>query len=219
VRTKTIILGALAALALATVSVNAGNAPHRSLPGSAMSLVAGTAAIAKAERDEANAAVRTTSAVKKTSTTTTPSTSTAAAQKSEVENEAGDDAPKGPVSQACQTAIDNLKALRQADTAEDTAEKATPGTADADKAEDMTEADNLKAARLAVRTACLPQPSAACKTALDNLKALRQADVTEDTAEKANPGTTDADKAEDKTEAQKLSDAGKAVRTACGERD
>jgi hypothetical protein len=219
VRTKTIILGAFAALALATVSVNAGNAPHRSLQGSAMSLVAGTAAIVKAERDEANAAVRTTSAVTKTSTTTTPSTSTAATQKSEVEDEAEDDAPKGPVSPACQAAIDNLKALRQADTAEDTAEKATPGTADADKAEDTTEAGNLKAARLAERTACLPQPSAACQTALDNLKTLRQPDVAEDTAEKANPGTTDADKAEDKTEAAALFDALKAVRAACGERD
>ena len=210
-RTKTIILGAIAALALATLSVNAGNAPQRSVQGSAMSLVAGTTAIAKADRDEANA-----EAVK---TTTTTTTNAEPAEKPEVEDEAEDEDTEGPVSPACQAAIDNLKALRHADVAEDAAEKANPGSADADKAEDTTESDHLRAARLAVRTACRPQPSAACKTVLDSLKALRQADIAEDTAEKANPSTTDADKAEDKAEVQALMAALKAVRTACGERD
>ena len=65
-RTKTIILGAIAALALATLSVNAGNAPQRSAQGSAMSLVVGTAAIAKADRDELSATVPSTTAVKTT---------------------------------------------------------------------------------------------------------------------------------------------------------
>ena len=214
-RTKTIILGAIAALALATLSVNAGNAPQRSVLGSTASLVAGTAAIVKADRDEANAVKR-----------ATPSTTTKieTAEKPEAEDEAEDEAPKAPRSPACQAAIDHLKALRQADIAEDAAEKANPGTADADKAEDMAEAQHLRDARLAVRTACLPQPSAACQAAIDHLKALRQADIAEDAAEKANqqPPTASsiaADKAEDMAELQAFWNALKAVRAACGDRD
>jgi hypothetical protein len=218
VRTKTIIVGAIAALALATLSVNAGNGPHRSAPGSAMSLVAGTSAIEKADRAEVTAAIRTTSTVK-TATTTTKAAETA--EKPEVEVEDETEAPKGPVSPACQTAIDNLKALRQADVAEDTAEKAAASTTDADKAEDMVEAQHLRDARNAVRTACLPQPSAACQTAIDNLKALRQADVAEDATEKAAPEPTTAtaiaaERAEDVAEFQGWKVALMAVRTACG---
>lgn len=217
-RTKTIILGAVAALALATLSANAGNAPHRSAQGSAMSLVAGTAAIAKADRAEVSAAVRTTTAVK----TTAVKTTTAPAAQAEVEDEA--EAPKGPVSPACQTAMDNLKALRQADATEDASEKANPTTTAADQAEDKTEADNLRNARTAVRTACLPQPSAACQTALASLKALRDADVAEDASEKAGQTSvapeSAAAKAEDIAEAQVRRAAEAAVHTACGgERD
>jgi len=216
VRTKTIILGAIAALGLATLSVNAGNAPHRSAPGSAMSLVAGTSAIAKADRDEVSAA-RTTSTVK----TTASSATTEAAEKPEVEVEDEAEAPKGPVSPACQTAIDNLKALRQADVAEDAAEKAQPPSADADKAEDMAERQHLRDAVIAMRTACLPQPSAACQAAIANLKALRQADAAEDAAEKAAPEPTTAsaiaaERAEDMAEFQAWKVALMALRTACG---
>jgi hypothetical protein len=155
---------------------------------------------------------------------TAATTTAEPAEKTEVEDEAEDEAPKAPVSPACQTAIDNLKALRQADIAEDAAEKANPGTTDADKAEDMAEAEHVRAALLAVRTACLPQPSAACQAAIDNLKALRQADMAEDAAEKANQqppsaSTIAAEKTEDMAEFQKLWAALKAIRTACGERD
>jgi hypothetical protein len=217
VRTKTIILGAIAALGLATLSVNAANAPHRSAPGSAMSLVAGTSAIAKADRDEVSAAVRTTSTVKTRATSAT----TEAAEKPEVEVEDEAEAPKGPVSPACQTAIDNLKALRQADVAEDAAEKAQPPSADADKAEDMAERQHLRDAVIAMRTACLPQPSAACQAAIANLKALRQADAAEDAAEKAAPEPTTAsaiaaERAEDMVEFQAWKVALMALRTACG---
>ncbi len=220
-RTKTIIVGAIAALALATLSANAGNAPQRHTTGSAKSLVAGTAAIAKANRDEVSAAVRTASTVK---TTTTAE----AAEKPEVEDEDEAEAPEHPVSAACQAAIDNLKALRRADVAEDAAEKAarhhppTDAEIAADKAEDKAEAEHLRDARQAVRAACLPQPSAACQTAIDNLKALRKADVAEDAAEKAarhHPPTDAeiaADKVEDMAEAQALRAAFTAVRAACG---
>ena len=209
-RTKTIILGAIAALALATLSVNAGSGPQRSAQGSAMSLVAGTAAIAKTDRDEVSAAVRTTTTAER-------------AEKPDVEDVA--EAPKGPVSAACQTAIDNLKALREADVAEDAAEKAAqqPPSASAiaaDKAEDKAEAEHLRNARMAVRAACLPQPSAACLAAIASLKALREADVAEDAAEKAaqqspSASAIAADKAEDKAEAEHLRNARMAVRTAC----
>ncbi len=215
-RTKTIILGAIAALALATLSVNAWNAPQRSAQGSAMSLVAASATLAKADRGEVSTALQTTSAVK--TTTAEP------AEKPEVEDEA--EAPKGPVSAACQTAIDNLKALRQADVAEDASEKAgqQPPSASAiaaDKAEDKAEAEHMRAARMAVRAACRPQPTAACQAAIANLKALREADVTEDAAERAgqqppSASAIAADRIEDKAEAEHLRAALIAVRIACG---
>jgi len=209
VRSKTIILGAIAALAVATLSANAGNSATSRAHGSIVSLVAATAAVAKADREAALAgALRGTheeaaDAVQKPVVATKPA------------------AVKVAVSADCQTAINNLKALRQADVAEEASEKANPTTTD--QAEDQTEAGNLRNALTAVRTACLPQPSAACQAALASLKALHDADVTEDASEKAGQTSvapeSAAAKAEDVAEAQLRQNAVMAVRTACGERE
>src|SRR3989442_3807817 len=56
VRTKTIILGAIAALALVTLSANAGNRATPQGQGSLVSLVAATTTVARADRDATAAA-------------------------------------------------------------------------------------------------------------------------------------------------------------------
>jgi hypothetical protein len=80
-------------------------------------------------------------------------------------------------SAACQHAIDTLKAMQQADVTEDAAERASPqplsaAAIAADRAEDLAEAQHWQRAVLAARTACLPQPVAACEAALTSLQAL-----------------------------------------------
>ena len=87
--------------------------------------------------------------------------------------------PKVTVSAACQDAINTLKALHQADVAEDTAERdaarqpLTPSAIAADKTEDAAELQKWQTALLAARAACLPQPNAACQAAIAALQALR----------------------------------------------
>ena len=163
-RTKSIILGAIAALALVTLSANAGNRATPQAQGSLVSLVAATTNVAKADREvEATAAAAATQA-------------TAAVVKPVVATRL---LPKVVVSTACQAAINNLKALHQADVAEDTAELAAAGQPPsasaiaADQAEDAAEASQWRTALLAARSACLPQPNAACQAAIAALQALR----------------------------------------------
>src|ERR1700694_3176254 len=108
VRIKTIILGAIAVLALATLSANAGNRATHQVHGSLVSLVAASTAVARADRDAASAA----------KPTATHEEAIEAGQKPVV---AAKPAPKITVSAACQDAINNLKALRQADAVEDAA--------------------------------------------------------------------------------------------------
>jgi hypothetical protein len=164
VRTKTIILGAIAALALATLTANAGNRATHQVQGSLVSLVAAATTVTKTDRDLASAAAK----------TATREGSTEAVRKPVV---AAKPAPKITVSTDCQNAINNLKALRQADAAEDAAERAAaqqPASAvEADKAEDAADKQQWRAALLAARTACVPQPSAACQAAIAALLALK----------------------------------------------
>jgi hypothetical protein len=169
VRTKTIILGAIAALALATLTANAGNRATHQVQGSLVSLVAAATTVTKTDRDLASAAAK----------TATREGSTEAVRKPVV---AAKPAPKITVSTDCQNAINNLKALRQADAAEDAAERAAaqqPASAvEADKAEDAADKQQWRAALLAARTACVPQPSAACQAAIAALLALRATALT-----------------------------------------
>jgi hypothetical protein len=165
VRTKTIILGAIAALALATLSANAGNLATHQVHGSLVSLVTATTTVAKADRETESAATP----------AATHEEATQAVQKPVV---AAKPAPKVTVSAACQDAINNLKALRQADVDEDTTERAAqqPPSAsaiEADKVEDAAEKQKWRTALLAARSACLPQPSAACQAAIAALQALK----------------------------------------------
>jgi hypothetical protein len=171
VRIKTIILGAIGALALVSISANAGNQLTHQAQGSLVSLVAATTSVARADREATATAVATAAA-----RTATHEEATEAVQKPVVVTKA---APKVALSAACQDAIANLKALHQADVAEDTAERAaaqhslTPSAIDADKAEDAAELQKWQPALLAARTACLPQPNAACQAAIAALQALK----------------------------------------------
>ncbi|TME85015.1 MAG: hypothetical protein E6I47_01965 [Chloroflexi bacterium] len=163
-RTKTIILGAIAALALVTLSANAGNRATPQGQGSLVSLVAATTTVARADRDATAAA------------TAIHAEAVEAVTKPVV---AARPVPKVTVSAACQDAINTLKALHQADVAEDTAERAAAGQPPsasaiaADKTEDAAELQKWQTALLAARAACLPQPNAACQAAIAALQALR----------------------------------------------
>ncbi|TME84170.1 MAG: hypothetical protein E6I43_08015 [Chloroflexi bacterium] len=165
-RTKTIILGAIAALALVTLSANAGNRATPQAQGSVVSLVAATTTVARAHRDATATAAATAIHAEAVDAVTKPVV-------------AARPVPKVTVSAACQDAINTLKALHQADVAEDTAERAaaqqplTPSAIAADKAEDAAELQKWQTALLAARTACLPQPNAACQAAIAALQALR----------------------------------------------
>jgi hypothetical protein len=205
VRTKTIILGAIAALALATLTANAGNrATHQVQQGSLVSLVAAATTVTKTDRDVASAAEK----------AATREPSTESVSKPVV---AARPAPKITVSTACQDAINNLKALRQADATEDAAERAAaqqPATAvEADKTEDAADKQQWRAALLAARTACVPQPSAACQAAIAALQALKGNGV-DDVRE-----LSDLRNVNWPTQLAGLRTAVGTVATACGERD
>ncbi len=165
-RTKTIILGAIAALALVTLSANAGNRATPQAQGTLVSLVAATTTVARADRDATATAAATAIHAEAVEAVTKPVV-------------AARPVPKVTVSAACQDAINTLKALHQADVAEDTAERAAAGQPPsasaiaADKTEDAAELQKWQTALLAARAACLPQPNAACQAAIAALQALR----------------------------------------------
>ena len=202
-RTKTIILGAIAALALATLTANAGNRATHQVQGSLVSLVAATTTVTKTDADVAAAK----SAILKESTE--------AARQPVV---AARPAPKITVSTDCQNAINALKALRQADAAEDTTERAgaqppSASALDADKAEDATEKQQWRTALLAARGACVPQPNAACQAAVAALQAFKGSGA-EDLRK-----STDLHNVDWSTQLAGLRTAVGVVASACGERD
>jgi len=209
---KTIILGAIAVLALATLTANAGNRATHHAQGSLVSLVAATTSVAKADREAAATAV---------AAATTHEEATEAVNKPVV---AAKPAPKVTVSAACQSAIDNLKALHRADVAEDAAERAAvtlPPSAsaiEADKAEDAAEKQKWQTALLAARSACLPQPSAACQTAIAALQALK-ANGAEDWREWIEQWHDMHTTVNWTAQLASLRTAVSAVATACGDRD
>src|SRR5947209_5631347 len=138
------ISAAIAAIGLATLTANAGSNTHTGSQGSVVSLVAGTRAIVKADRDEVALGTRSVPA------STRPAARAVAAGRPA--------APGFALSAGCQAAINTLKALHQAD-----------------GAEDLAEAQKWRNALTAARTACLPAPSAACQAAITNLQTLLQA--------------------------------------------
>jgi hypothetical protein len=204
VRTKTIILGAIAALALATLTANAGNRATHQVQGSLVSLVSAATTVTKTDRDVASAAAK----------TATRDPSTEAVRKPVV---AAKPVAKVTMSTDCQNAINNLKALRQADATEDAAERAAaqqPASAvGADKAEDAADKQQWRAALLAARTACVPQPSAACQAAIAALQALKGNGI-DDVGE-----LSDVRNVNWPTQLAGLRTAVGTVAAACGERD
>src|ERR1700694_5428898 len=105
---KGIVLGAIAALAMATLTAtaSAGTTSAHRVSGSLVSLVAATTTVTKAANREAEAAAGRSTATEKKATEA-PENPFVAAIKSVP--------PSGQVSAACQQAIDALKAMRQAD--------------------------------------------------------------------------------------------------------
>lgn len=176
-RTKTIIAGAIAALALATLTANAVSATAHRGQGSVVSLVAGTTAVARADRDAEAAATRTTVHEETTEAVAKPVSAVKPA------------APRViPTTPACQQAISTLKLMQQADVTEDVAERAArpalSATAlKADQAEDTAEAQHWRSALLAARTACLPRPVVACEAAIASVQALVEANRIEELAD------------------------------------
>ena len=176
-RTKTIIAGAIAALALATLTANAVSATAHRAPGSVVRLAAATTAVASANRDAETVGTRTTVHEE---TTETPAKPVAAAKP----------APPRiiPTAPACQQAISTLKLMHQADVTEDAAERASrpalsANALQADQAEDTAEAQHWRAVLLGARTACLPQPGVACQAVIAGVEALVQANRIEELAE------------------------------------
>ena len=212
-RIKTIILGAIAALALVTLTANAGNRLTPQAQGSLVSLVAATSSLATADRDAAASAVKPVA---------THEEAPEAVQKPIV---ATKPAPKLTVSAACQDAINNLKALHQADVAEDASERAavqqplSASAIEADKTEDAAEKQSWRTALLAARTACLPQPSAACQAAIAALQALKTSGVEDWRELIAQHQFSDLRNVDWTAQLASLRSAVSAVATACGDRD
>jgi hypothetical protein len=173
VRIKAIMVGAIAALALATLTANATSAPPR-VSGSLVSLVEATTTVARAaDREALTVATRSTESEK-------------AAEAAKPVVAVKPVAPRAlQTTAACQQAIDTLKAMHQADVTEDTIERAaqqplSAATIAADRAEDLAEAQRWQPALVAARTACLPQPAAACQAAVTNLQTLLPANRPEE---------------------------------------
>ena len=167
-RIKAIMVGAIAGLALATLTANAGTTATPRVTGSLGSLVAATTTFTKvADREAATVAMG--SAEREGAAE--PAVKPVVAVK-----------PVTPrllqTTAACQQAIDKLKAMRQADVAEDATERAaqqpiSAATIAAERAEDLAEIQPWSQALTAARTACMPQPTTACQAALTSLQALK----------------------------------------------
>ena len=166
-RKKLIITAAIAALAVATLTANAQSNGHTS-NASLASLIAGRTFITPSDRDDVVVAVHATSVASKPP-------SEEAAEKSAVGSKPA--AARVAISQACQDAINRLKAQHQAEVAEDTAERTGDRSAAAlaaDRAEDAAEVQQWLTALQAARSACLPQRTAACQAAISNLQTVIQ---------------------------------------------
>ena len=204
-RIKAIMVGAIGALALATLTASANIAATTRTSGSLMSLVAATTTVATvADRDEATVAATRSAESEKTE----PAVEPVVAVK-----------PTARVlraSAACQQAINTLKAMHQADLAEDAAERTAQQplsavTIAADRAEDLAELGRWRQALMAARTACLPQPTAACQAAITSLQALLPADRPEE--------WSDLVRLPNQIDLTALRAAFTAVATACADRD
>ena len=113
-RIKAIILGAIAALALATLTAGAGTTATARVSGSLVSLVAATTTVTKtADRDDLTVAARSTDSDKSGEPAEKPVVAVRPVAPRALQTTA-----------ACQQAINTLKTMHQADVTEDAAERA-----------------------------------------------------------------------------------------------
>ena len=208
--TKIIISGAIAALAVATLTANAATSPTGRAQGSIVSLVAATGTVAKADRDAVTIATR----VARPEATPEPAAKPVVAVKPAAPR------PALQFTAACQQAINSLKALHQADVTEDAAERAAGGQTLsasallAERTEDAAEVVPWRNALVAARTACVPAVGTACSAAVASLQALLQASRTQEPADWAQLRTINWT-----TELTTLRTAFGTVATACADRD
>ena len=204
-----LVTGAIAALAVAALTLNTANAAPRAVQGSIVSLVAATRTIATEDRDQVALAVRATAA---------PAATMQSAEKPDTETRPA--APRAAITTGCQQAITNLKALHQADVTEDASERTgqseTTASALADRAEDAIEAQKWTAALTAARTACLTQPTAACTSEIASLQTVLQTTRTEELTELPTSARDQSDWLADWTSVRT---AFSAVATACANRE
>jgi hypothetical protein len=208
VRRIALIAGAIAALAVAALTLNTANAAPRGVQGSLVSLVAATRTMATADREQVALAVRASPVPK----TTEP------VEKPDVEVKPA--APKVAITAGCQQAIDHLKSLHQGDVAEDATERTgqpqTAATALADRAEDTTETQKWVAGLMAARAACVSQPAAACQAEIVSLQSVLQTTRTEELGEISS---FSSDKSEWLADWMRVRTAFSAVATACANRE
>src|SRR5205807_9908855 len=175
VRSKLIITGAIGVLAVATLTVNAQNASSKTTTGSVGTLLAASAQVVKADREEVAIDTRVTASAAANAQSVRP----AAAESEKTEVAARPAVPRSAIPAGCQTAIAALKSLHDADVAEDASERtvAAPQAATvlaAERSEDVKEAQNWTTALLAARGACLSQAATACQTAVAGLPPVLQ---------------------------------------------
>jgi hypothetical protein len=208
VRNKLIITGAIGVMAAATLTVNAQNGSHQAIQTKATSPVA-LAHTVSVDRDDVVLAARATAAA-----STKAETEELAKPAIQVKPAA---TPAG-LSSACQAAIANLKAMHQADIAEDASERSsvssrTAATIAADRAEDAAELQKWASALTAARSACAPATATACRTAVTGLQAALLAWRTAELAEAPGAETDWA------TDFAPIRTAFSGLATACADRD
>ena len=155
-RSKLIITGAIGVLAVATLTVNAQNASSKTTTGSVGTLLAASAQVVKADRDEVAIDTRVTASAAANAQSVRP----AAAESEKTEVAARPAVPRSAIPAGCQSAIAALKSLHDADVAEDASERTaaapTAAALAAERSEDLIEAQKWAAALVKARAMCLP---------------------------------------------------------------
>ena len=174
-RSKLIITGAIGILAVATLTVNAQNASSKTTTGSVGTLLAATAQVVKADRDEVAIATRVSASAAAVAQSVKP----AAAESEKTEVAARATAPRSTIPAGCQSAIAALKGLHDADVAEDASERTaaavqTAAALAAERSEDLIEAQKWAGALVKARAMCLPLAATACQTAVAGLQPVLQ---------------------------------------------
>jgi len=201
--------GAIATLALAALTANAGTLATHRAQGRVVSLAAASTALTRADGDAVTVATRSPRPEPSPEPTEKPAVAVKPATPRAIQ-----------ITPGCQLAINALKAMHQADVTEDAAERASrtqPLSASAllaDRIEDAAEAQRWRNALAAARTACVLPPGTACQAAVVSLQALLQANRTEDLGEWAELRTIDWP-----AELTTLRTAFATVATACADRD